>query len=84
MLRTTKNEVWDKMRGKLRSLKADKGFGFIKGDDDKDYFMHHTACGRLIFAELTNRFNRGEEALLEFTPTKGDKGPRAEDVRIYA
>ncbi len=72
------------MRGTVRTMKAEKGFGFIKGDDGKDYFMHHTACGKLLFAELSEKAQRGEEAVVEFTPSKGDKGPRAEDVVLYA
>lgn len=28
------------MQGKIKTFSADKGFGFIKGDDEKDYFFH--------------------------------------------
>jgi hypothetical protein len=29
--------------GKLRTLRVDKGFGFIKDDTGKDYFFHQSA-----------------------------------------
>lgn len=71
------------MRGKISRIKADKGFGFIAGDDDIKYFMHFSACDKTTFSELVARFGRGEESIVEFTPTESDRGPRAEDVSIY-
>lgn len=84
MSRTTKSESWDKMRGKVSRIYSDKGFGFIKGDDEQDYFVHYTAVSRPDWDEFIKCNNRGEEILVEFTPTKGVKGPRAEDVTRYA
>ncbi len=39
------------MTGTIKTVRADKGFGFIRGDGEKEYFFHHTAvqgasCGR--------------------------------------
>lgn len=31
------------MEGKIKWYKRDKGYGFIVGDDGKDYFVHYTA-----------------------------------------
>ena len=53
---------------------ADKGFGFIKGDDGKEYFFHRTAAQTWDTMEASNT--------VTFTPTEGPKGLRAEDVRL--
>ena len=31
------------MEGKIKWYKREKGYGFITGEDGKDYFMHYTA-----------------------------------------
>ena len=31
------------MTGKIRTLRVDKGFGFIKGDGGNEYFFHQSA-----------------------------------------
>ena len=61
--------------GKVKRLVTDRGFGFIQGDDGKDYFFHHSAV-------VTKNFDQMKpDDEVEFEPTKGEKGPRAEQVR---
>jgi len=63
------------MYGTIARVYADKGFGFIKGEDGKDYFFHHSAIERpLKFEELAG----GDE--VEFEDTRSSKGLRAEQV----
>ena len=31
------------MEGKIKWYKREKGYGFITGEDEKDYFVHYTA-----------------------------------------
>jgi len=64
------------MKGKIRVLKGDKAFGFIQGEDSKDYFFHRSALRNAQFDDL----EVGQA--VEFKPTNGDKGPRAEDVNV--
>lgn len=64
------------MNGKVSRIIADKGFGFIKGEDGKDYFAHRTAFKNINFAEV----NEGDK--VEFEPSEGAKGPRAEDIYV--
>ena len=40
------------MKGTITRLVADKGFGFIKGEDGVDYFMHRSAVQGGQFEEL--------------------------------
>lgn len=61
-------------QGTIKTLKEDKGFGFIKRDDDTDLFFHASACNNQ-FEEL----RIGAE--VTFDIGHGEKGPRAENVR---
>ena len=58
----------------IKKLVADKGFGFIAGDDG-DLFFHHSAVEGGAFETLE------EGQRVEFTVGSGPKGPRAESVR---
>lgn len=53
----------------------DKRFGFIKGDEGKEYFFHQS----VVYGEGID--NLCEGASVEFNVTEGPKGPRAETVR---
>jgi cold shock protein len=62
--------------GSVKRLIADRGFGFIVGEDGKEYFFHRDAVERpLVFESLES----GEK--VEFDVTSGPKGPRAARVR---
>ena len=63
------------MKGKIRTLNTAKAFGFIQGEDEKDYFFHRSALQNVQFGDLT----LGQA--VEFRATSGDKGLRAEEVR---
>ena len=64
------------MTGKIKRLRADKGFGFIKDDDGKEYFFHQSA----IYGEGIDMLREGDS--VEYTlGNDGPKGPRAENVR---
>ena len=65
------------MNGTISRLLSDKGFGFIKGDDGQEYFMHRTAVrDGSVFEQLRD----GQP--VTFDAGQGDKGPRAENVRL--
>ena len=51
------------MRGTIRSIKADRGFAFIRGEDSRDYFFHRKTNTSLFDELLVNdvvRFEGGE------------------------
>lgn len=62
------------MNGTVKRLHDDKGFGFIKADDGIEYFFHRSEVHGSGFENLR------EGDAVEFTNTKGPKGPRAEGV----
>ena len=60
------------MTGTIRTLRTDKGFGFIKDAAGKDYFFHQSA----VQGEGINDLREGDS--VEFEVGDGPKGPRAE------
>jgi CspA family cold shock protein len=64
------------MTGKIRTLRVDKGFGFIKDDQGNEYFFHQSA----IYGEGIDMLREGDSVEFELGP-EGPKGPRAESVR---
>lgn len=64
------------MTGKIRTLRVDKGFGFIQDERGNDYFFHQSA----IFGEGIDNLREGDSVEFELGPD-GPKGPRAENVR---
>jgi len=65
----------ERTAGMVVRLMLDKGFGFIKGEDGKEYFFHRSSTG--------NNWEQMQESTpVTFSPTEGPKGLRAEDVRL--
>jgi len=64
------------MNGKVKNANMEKGFGFILGNDNVEYFFHQSA---ILNGSMTD-MERGKQ--VTFEPGNGPKGPRAEDVRL--
>lgn len=62
------------MRGTIKKINAEKGFGFIRGEDGKDYFFHRSALRNVRVDDLY------EGQGVTFEDGIGDKGLRAEGV----
>jgi cold shock protein len=62
--------------GTIKKVVADRGFGFITGDDAKDYFFHR---GALDTSLDFDRLVGGEP--VDFEIEASPKGPRASQVR---
>ncbi len=63
-------------QGTVKWFNAEKGFGFIAPDDGTvDVFVHHSAIKIDSYAVLE------ENQRVEFTASRGPKGPRAETVQ---
>jgi cold shock protein len=60
------------MTGKIKKLIPERGFGFITGEDGKDYFFHRTET--IAFEDLYE----GDQVSFEAdTGPNAAKGPRA-------
>ena len=61
-------------QGKIKKVLADKGFGFIEGEDG-DLFFHHSAVEGTTMEAL--RIGQA----VTYQEGRGPKGPRAENVK---
>lgn len=60
--------------GKVKWFNAEKGYGFITGDDGQDIFVHFSAIQGDGFKSLD------EGQAVSFDVTTGDRGPQATNV----
>ena len=65
------------MKGTVKWFNDSKGFGFITGDDHRDYFVHHDDIQGSGFKTLR------EGQRVEFTVKQGPKGLLAADVKPF-
>ena len=66
------------MKGTVKMFDKEKGFGFIRAEDGRDYFFHHTA----LVMEGFKTAEKGEA--VEFEVAESDRGPRANNVKKIA
>ena len=64
------------MKGTVKWINKEKGFGFITGEDGKDVFAHFSQIQKEGFKELFE----GQE--VEFEITEGQKGPQASNIVV--
>ena len=60
------------MNGVCKFFNAQKAFGFIVGEDEKEYFVHITG--------LNEGVTIGENDPVTFDVEEGDRGPKATNV----
>jgi len=60
------------MKGTVKWFNIGKKFGFVTGEDGKDYFVHESQIGDATL-------NEGDE--VEFEPVEEEKGPQAKNVK---
>lgn len=60
--------------GKVKWFNAEKGYGFITGDDGKDVFVHYSA----IQGEGFKTLEEGQE--VSYDLTEGQRGMQASNV----
>lgn len=68
----------EKQEGSVKFFDTSRNFGFISGDDSKDYYVHGpTAVKGYDKGTIPKEGDR-----VSFKIVMGDKGPKAEDVEI--
>ena len=60
------------MKGKVKWYDKTKGFGFIVGEDNKEYFVHESGIKQGPIEENDE---------VTFDVEKGDRGPKAINVK---
>ncbi len=56
------------MKGKVKFFNSEKGFGFIAGEDNKEYFVHESGIKE-------GTIDENDE--VTFDVEEGDRGPKA-------
>lgn len=64
------------MKGTVKWFNAEKGFGFITGEDGNDVFAHFSQINVDGFKTLEEGQN------VEFEVVQGPKGPQAENIEV--
>ncbi|MBI2572256.1 cold shock domain-containing protein [Candidatus Woesearchaeota archaeon] len=62
------------MEGSVKFFNRKKGFGFIAGDDGKEYFVHFTGLAKGTFLRDNDR--------VSFEGGEGDRGLKATEVTL--
>ena len=62
------------MKGKVKFFNRTKRFGFITGEDEKEYFVH--------LSQVENQRFLFENDEVEFSASTNDRGLAAENVKI--
>jgi CspA family cold shock protein len=62
--------------GTIKRLVRERGFGFIQGQDGVELFFHRSALQGEAFDTLV------EGQAVEFDVQRGDKGPRAANMKV--
>lgn len=63
------------MQGTIKRVIRDRGFGFIRSSEGQEVFFHRSGLQDLNFDSLK------EGDTVEFEMERGEKGPRATNVR---
>lgn len=66
------------MKGKVVRFNPEKGFGFIKSDDEKDIFFHYSS----LMMEGFKTIEPNTE--VEFDVEESEKGLRAKNIKKVA
>ncbi|MFI3328219.1 MAG: cold-shock protein [Rikenellaceae bacterium] len=64
------------MTGSVKWFDSKKGYGFIAGEDGKEYFVHFSGIESDGFKSLVENQN------VEFELTTGNKGEQAINVKV--
>ena len=62
------------MKGFVKWYNRKKGYGFVKGDDDNEYFVHYTALDEGTFIRDNDQ--------VSFDGVQTDKGNQAQNVKL--
>ena len=62
------------MEGIVKWFNRQKGYGFITGDDEQEYFVHHSALAEGTFIRDNDR--------VSFEPADSEKGKQAQNVTL--
>ena len=62
------------MEGTIKWFDPQKGYGFIKGEDDEEYFVHHKQVPEGVQLQENDR--------VTFDPVETERGKQAQNVTL--
>jgi len=62
------------MEGTVKWFNMKKGYGFIKGEDGEEYFVHQSSLAEGTFIR--------DNDLVSFEPAESEKGKQAQNVKL--
>jgi len=62
------------MEGIVKWFNTRKGYGFIKGEDDVEYFVHYSALPQGVFLRENDK--------ISFEPAETEKGKQAKNIQL--
>ena len=73
-IKINKNDGGDTiMKGTVKFFNRSKGFGFIAGEDGKEYFVHQSALAEGVMLN--------DNDAVDFDVEEGERGPKAANVK---
>ena len=66
------------MKGKVKNFNSKRGFGFILGEDNQDYFFHYSSLKMEGFKTVKIG------ATVSFEPGQTDRGLSATEIEVLA
>ena len=68
------------MTGETKNFNQQKYYGYIRGEDGKDYFFHRDDFQGSYDELVFDHYSNPDSIKVEFIPDKTDKGLRARNV----
>lgn len=71
------------MNGCVTKTYPNRAYGFVRGDDGKEYFLHRSSILNYNVCRSADFYTCIKVGMfVEFTPTETDNGPRASEVLL--
>ena len=70
------------MLGLVKRVIAQKGYGFILGQDQREYFFHADDLLNCEYSLITHEIENSRPVRVSYTPTASEKGMRASHITL--